>query len=121
MFAAEQEREERKDKGVRGGPGMVWGFPGRVGKGVRAELEPLSPAGRRWWGREGEAAAGPASRGRSERAGPRLGFPPAPYSSGFVFLSCGGEGTAGRLGELWVSSPFVIVGLRPEWRSSACL
>lgn len=62
---------------------------GVCGEGGRPEMEALSQAGLlvgavgRWrWGREGEAAPSPPSRGRRERAGLRSGFPPAPYPSG---------------------------------------
>lgn len=85
---------------------MVCGFPGRgvggVGKRGRREVEPLSLAGLGVWGggevaavgKRGRGGAGPAQQRAPRTRRARSGFPPAPYPSGFVFLSCGLVGDA---------------------------
>ena len=118
VFAEEQERGDRKDKGVRGASGMIWGFPVREGVwGRPPQVEPLSLAGL-VLGASGEERkrrrrAGPAE-GTVSAQGSVLGLPPAPPASGFVFLSCGplhdrpgrdgSEGTPG-VRVLWYCHP----------------
>lgn len=89
----EQERGERKDKDVRGRPGTAWGFLGRGvvwGRGWTAPKLSLSQGEAShgtWWRRLTGGGAGTVQQRARERAGPCLGFPPAPYPTGLGWSS----------------------------------